>query len=585
MKLKIFLIGLILLISLGVVSAADNSTDLSMDDGLDDVISEDVKVEKTFDDLQNEINDAKANGTVKLEGTYIASNRTINVPYDGFTSTSFVIDGQGKTVIDGNNSKDLLFLTNISSEHVTFKNIKFINSNYEIIRGECSLIIENCEFLNNSGDSLIYGGWYNNCSIINSIFDNNRATNSIIDSYSDNLIISNCNFTNNKNAILEISRSLNVLLCNVNLFNNIINDDAIYVGYDCEKFTLMNSSFINNKVSQILLRQLAQRGDIVNCNFEDNQGDLFITFSNFDNCKFINTTASFQLIDIGSNDYIRPVIKNSIFRDNHVYCDAAQSSLLVVSGKVDVESCEFTNNTAPYGGAIYWLGDGKVDNCSFANNYAKIGGAIFVSIPKLVLTNNKFINNKAVSYNDVYGFFSFELPKESYYYGEKITVKVKDKFTNKYVDGMRFDFVFWKNKIRSGKSVSACAKSFNTLSLSAAKYVAIIHLDDDDVQASLTKTVTIKKAPTSVKAPKVTNKFKKSKYFKVTVKNKVTKDPVKKTVIKLKIGKKTYNVKTDSKGVAKFNTKKLKVGKYKVVISSGSDNYKISAKSTIKIKK
>ena len=97
--------------------------------------------------------------------------------------------------------------------------------------------------------------------------------------------------------------------------------------------------------------------------------------------------------------------------------------------------------------------------------------------------------------------------------------------------------------------------------------------------------MTIKKAPTSVKAPKVTNKFKKSKYFKVTVKNKVTKDPVKKTVIKLKIGKKTYNVKTDSKGVAKFNTKKLKVGKYKVVISSGSDNYKISAKSTIKIKK
>ena len=58
----------------------------------------------------------------------------------------------------------------------------------------------------------------------------------------------------------------------------------------------------------------------------------------------------------------------------------------------DVVSCEFSNNTAPYGGAIYWLGDGKIDNCSFANNYAKIGGAIFVSIPKLVLTNNKFLN-------------------------------------------------------------------------------------------------------------------------------------------------------------------------------------------------
>ena len=584
MKLKIFLIGLILLISLGVVSAADNSTGLSMDDGLDDVISEDVKVEKTFDDLQNEINDAKANGTVKLDGTYIASNRTINVPYDGFTSTSFVIDGQGKTVIDGNNSKDLLFLTNFHSEHVTFKNIKFINSNYEIIRSECSLKIENCEFLNNFGDDAIYCTWNTNlnCSIINSSFDNNQVRNTIIESYSDNLIISNCNFTNNKNSILKAS-SMSVLLDNLYFFNNNMGGYGIYVGGDCKKFTLRNSNFINNKNSFVLIWQTGQCGDIISCDFEGNEGGLIRGHTNIDNCNFINTTSTF--IEISSNDNIKPVVKNSIFRDNHVYGDASQSSLLVVSGKVDVVSCEFSNNTAPYGGAIYWLSDGKIDNCSFANNYAKIGGAIFVSIPKLVLTNNKFINNKAVSYNDVYGFFSFELPKESYYYGEKITVKVKDKFTNKYVDGMRFDFIFWKNKIRSGKSVSACAKSFNTLSLSAAKYVAIIHLDDDDVQASLTKTVTIKKAPTSVKAPKVTNKFKKSKYFKVTVKNKVTKDPVKKTVIKLKIGKKTYTVKTDSKGVAKFNTKKLKVGKYNVVISSGSDNYKISAKSTIKIKK
>jgi hypothetical protein len=36
--------------------------------------------------------------------------------------------------------------------------------------------------------------------------------------------------------------------------------------------------------------------------------------------------------------------------------------------------------------------------------------------------------------------------------------------------------------------------------------------------------------------------------------------------------------------VAKLNTKKLKRGSHKVVITSGNSNYKVSAKSTIKIK-
>ena len=97
--------------------------------------------------------------------------------------------------------------------------------------------------------------------------------------------------------------------------------------------------------------------------------------------------------------------------------------------------------------------------------------------------------------------------------------------------------------------------------------------------------ITVLKAPTTVKAPKVIAKYKKSKYFKVTVKHKTTKKAVKNTYIKLKIGKKTYKVKTNSKGIAKFNTKKLKVGTHKVTITSGNANYKISAKSQIKVKK
>ena len=60
-----------------------------------------------------------------------------------------------------------------------------------------------------------------------------------------------------------------------------------------------------------------------------------------------------------------------------------------------------------------------------------------------------------------------------------------------------------------------------------------------------------------------------------------------KVKIKVFTGKKfkTYTVKTNKKGIAKINTKNLKTGKHKVVISSGNKNYSISKKSLIKIKK
>lgn len=111
------------------------------------------------------------------------------------------------------------------------------------------------------------------------------------------------------------------------------------------------------------------------------------------------------------------------------------------------------------------------------------------------------------------------------------------------------------------------------------------------VAKEIVKTTSIKidKARTIVKAPKVTNKYKKSRYFKVTIKNKETKKMISNVKVKIKVftGKKfkTYTVKTNKKGIAKINTKNLKKGTHKVVISSGNNNYKISAKSAIKIKK
>jgi hypothetical protein len=97
------------------------------------------------------------------------------------------------------------------------------------------------------------------------------------------------------------------------------------------------------------------------------------------------------------------------------------------------------------------------------------------------------------------------------------------------------------------------------------------------------------KVPTTIKAPSVENKFNKTKYFKVTIKNKNTGKAVVHLKIKVQLtrGGKTivYTIKTDEKGVAKLCTKDLSVGTYNVVLAPATSKYSVSGKSTIKITK
>jgi len=149
-------------------------------------------------------------------------------------------------------------------------------------------------------------------------------------------------------------------------------------------------------------------------------------------------------------------------------------------------------------------------------------------------------------------------------------------------------------KVYSGKKWNIYPKKTDSNGVAIFKIPAKLDAGTHKIEVIadnvLKKTsIKINKASTTVKAPKVTGKFKKSKYFKVTIKNKETKKLLSNVKVKIKVftGKKykTYTVKTNKKGLAKINTKQLKTGKHKVIISSGNKNYKISAKSLITIKK
>lgn len=106
----------------------------------------------------------------------------------------------------------------------------------------------------------------------------------------------------------------------------------------------------------------------------------------------------------------------------------------------------------------------------------------------------------------------------------------------------------------------------------------------------VTSKIVIKKAPTKLIPKKLTAKKGAKTYFKVTVKNSKTKKVIKGVKLKIKVytGKKakTYTAKTNSKGIAKISTSKLKVGSHKVIVTS-ANKYCVAkkAKSYIKIKK
>ena len=127
------------------------------------------------------------------------------------------------------------------------------------------------------------------------------------------------------------------------------------------------------------------------------------------------------------------------------------------------------------------------------------------------------------------------------------------------------------------------------------KYDIAVEIDDYNCDGyayadSYIKVVKNPKAKTTVKAPKITAKYKKNAYFKISVKNYKGK-PIKKLKLALdiKTGKKwkIYYVKTNNKGVAKFNTKKLTAGTHEVIIYDENPNskYIIEKDSKIIIKK
>ena len=179
--------------------------------------------------------------------------------------------------------------------------------------------------------------------------------------------------------------------------------------------------------------------------------------------------------------------------------------------------------------------------------------------------------------------------------GQAFTVKVTEKLSSTPVKNVKTTLLYFDKTFSfstNDKGIATCSKlsslrfdGFADLEISfnaANKYII------NEIKLPSGIRLYVLKASTIIKAPSVTNKYHKNSYFKVLVKHKTTKKTVSGLKVKLKVytGKKykVYTVKTNSKGYASLNTRLLNKGSHKVIIYSGDSSYKISAKSTIKIR-
>lgn len=554
-KVIVFISLLILIVSIGIVSAEDNAT-----------------TNQTFDAIQTKVNNANNNDIIQLD-EYYESTKEVSI------TKSLTIQGSSKgTILDGKNNTRAF---NVKSGTVTFKNLKFINcinENGGAVYSKGSVIFIDCTFINNHA---VFGGAiYSNgdLKVSNSKFINNSAgeTGGAIHS----LISTHKTASKNYPGNVEIKNSI--------FSENYAGSNGGAIFFDMDN-KLKNSKYCN---------------------------------VNIENTQFIkNTAGEYGTVFLGSYiGYSKFTIKKSKFDKNTAYEGAA---LVLSNGDLYIYDSDFTNNNATKGAvSVFGAGTALIKNSNFINNVAETVSAIFLMNTPLTITDCKFTsnslavincdssskliinnNNKKTTYNKITALdnsFKKIIPIKviakslvaTYDSDDIFHITLKNKYTNTPVYEFSFSVICTSSKKIKGYSKRSNSQGKVKIKLGryhpVGKYKVTFESEDCVPMKGSSITITVKKAKTIVKAPKVTNKYKKSKYFKATIINKKTKKPLEYIKIKVKVytGKKvkTYTKKTNGYGVVKINTKKLSKGSHKVIIKSYDGNYIIGKKSTIKIK-
>ena len=501
--LSIFLLSLI---TLSVVSAADNATNdvISLEESKDIISiektqpigqSEESKLmdpdNGTFTDLQRKIDSANASSTITLENNYTYD--------DGFNkegiliSKEITIDGNGNT-IDG---KEKSRIFNVTSPGVVFKNIIFTNAHAEgnggAISGSSTAI--NCTFKENyaNGD----GGAIYNANAKDCTFTGNHAKNSGGAIHTGNAI--NCNFTDN-HADDDGGAIFKGGAINCTFIGNKADDHGGAIHHGDEKFTAINCTFNNNSADE---GGATYRIEVFNCIFTNNTstGDGGAVYnSTAVNCTFTGNLANNNGGAIFKADAINcTFIGNSAHNGGAIF---SQDSVMSGDSSHTAVNCTFIDNSAEEaGGAIY---GNNAENSIFIGNHANDGGAMYSDEIRTAI-NCTCIGNSARNGGGAILFYDVENSTfigNSAHYGGATAVS-EFVFNCTYINNRADDgsatynqnilLCYFENNTYNGKDITVDLGFENVTDINQGEHLKVILNKDDKSYNGYNVTVDVYK--------------------------------------------------------------------------------------------
>lgn len=464
---------------------------------------------------------------------------------------------------------------------------------------ESHAYVENCLFENNKADK--YSGFYldeyGTAEFINSTFKNNNAQvgGALILDSTPYALIKNCVFEKNSGtsgAAVRLAHdhdSSNVEVIGSKFSQNTAEyGGAIYS--DNAKLKVLNCTFNANKASETggAIREINNgKIEVYNSSFTGNSakkgGAIFSSTRDAAsyNCTYIKNSASESYPDVYGAVDINIQTVSSYFGDVKFKVKVTTPWETLVSQEVRIKLIS--------GKTVFYSPADETNEEGIA--YLKVADKTAVGKYSVELSRHEgecTINKLSVNVITAPCTVSFNKVTMTYSCINSVKGYITNSKTKNPVSGTRI-----KIKVYTGKSYRTYTPklgddgsfTINTAKLAAGKHTVEITSYDKNIKMSkFTSSINVNKATAKIVVPKTA---KKNSKVKVKVKNSVSGKPIKKITFKIvmKVGskKKTVVVKSSSKGVLKFDLKKLSKGKCKMNILTKNKNYNINQKFKLKI--
>lgn len=557
---------------------------------------------------------SKASGTV-IEGFNFINDGNL---YDS-EGYGILINGASNVII-----KNCNFSNGDVADAIRLENTKETTvDNVSILKATNGIKIKNSQNINIK-NSVIQNSDYGIADVdstktvmtSNSIL-NNKISGISVEGSSNNITLSYNNITNNNIGITLTSSD------NIDILSNYIGENPNYGVYiDCEvkQINIIGNFFYKNSFAD-------GGGEIYNGPntkgfFKDGGEKFEVVNNNYfvgNNVRVVNSASSgaFLAYAFEINENVNcPIIhykyETALWAEGNYrlqLSEITQSkkgiysiSIVDADGNVakGLSSVPVTfylnknnNYVAPQGGDVYktvMMKDGTATVRFYADEFNESGNVVTAVLPGIsdYITGdqNKNIKTFAVDDKNIPGNIT----------ETKITISNLNTYPQSNANFVILLTDIYNNPIADEKvSITIGSKTIKTttngngkatakINRNAGTYNVNVNYAGDDVDyapSSAKAKITVKKISAKIVASNYAMLIKKADYYKLTLKDS-SNNPLAKQYVFIKVNKKTYKVKTNSKGIAKLKLK-LKKGTYKVAMNfKGTAKY-AAAKKTTKI--